>query len=135
MSNKLIVLQGIIASGKSTLAKQYVDEKNYIRVNKDLIREMLWFGSYTSDKEDIVKSVEVNIVENLLLRNYNVIIDDTNLKDYPEKWNNIAEKYETEFQLIILDTPLEECIERDSFRRKPIGEDRIREMYSQLQDS
>jgi predicted kinase len=32
--------------------------------------------------------------------------------------------------VIQMDTPLDECIRRDSLREKPVGEERIREMWS-----
>lgn len=50
--SKLIILQGIPGSGKTTYARQFCkDHDNYVRVNRDDIRNML--GEYWVPKREI----------------------------------------------------------------------------------
>lgn len=77
---KLIILQGLPASGKSTYAKKLVNEnpENTVIVNRDSIRE--GFGKYwVPSRENLVTRVENKMIDIALAENYNVIIDAVNL--------------------------------------------------------
>jgi len=77
--NKLLILQGIPASGKSTWAREFISKDNnskkWIIVNRDSIRSML--GEYwVPTREDLVSEIEKYTIETALLRDYNVIVED-----------------------------------------------------------
>lgn len=77
---KLIILQGLPASGKSTYAKKLANENphNTVIVNRDSIRE--GFGKYwVPSREDLVTRVENKMIDIALAENYNVIVDAVNL--------------------------------------------------------
>lgn len=78
---KVILTVGIVASGKSTWAKEEVkkDPTGTIRVNRDDLRIMMSNYVYSEDNEKLVVSIRDQIIISSLKRGKNVIIDDTNL--------------------------------------------------------
>jgi predicted kinase len=121
--SKLILMQGLPGSGKSTraqeLAKQY---GNAIRVGRDQLREMLHFGDWSGKKEAITKEAQVAVVDRLLDNGHVVIVDDTNIQ--PSRiqfWRDYAKKRGIEIKWERMETPIEECQRRDMLRDKPVG--------------
>jgi polynucleotide kinase len=129
---KILMLQGLPASGKSTYAKELARTKGYIRVNKDDLRAMLNDGKYTGKNEKRVLKIEQIIVEEALTSGRNVVIDNTNFNPiHKQKYLTIAKKHNAELEVKFFDTPLEECIERDKKRANSVGESVIRKMHKQ----
>ena len=57
------MLRGISGSGKSTRAKELMLEHgNLVRINRDLLREMLHFGKWSGKNEGLVVDVEKGLV-------------------------------------------------------------------------
>ena len=138
MNKKLILTRGIQGSGKSTWARQWVEEdpENRVRINNDDIRNML--GKYwVTSRENLVSSIKENMAEEAISRGYDIVVDNMNLN--PKEvlfWKRMIEdanmdpdgyKYEIEFKDFFI--PLEECIRRDAMRPNPIGEKVIRETW------
>ena len=120
-------MQGLPASGKSTRAEKLADTLDVKRINRDLLREMLHFGIYSPETEAEIILSEVKLARIWLRRFYNVIIDDTNLRDHTlDAWKQLAEEEGVEFEIITMDIDVEECIRRDALRDKPVGEEAIR---------
>lgn len=132
---KLIILQGLPASGKSTYAKKLVNENpnNTVIVNRDSIREGL--GKYwVPSREKLVSSIEdFSIIEALKL-NYNVIVDATNLNP---KTLSKFELYKNNFSLELIykhfETPFWKCVFRDwkrgLFEKRKVGYKVIKNFY------
>lgn len=136
MKQKLIMLRGLPASGKSTWAKDQVKRsKGKIkRVNKDELREMLDVGEWSRENEKFILTIRDDVIINALTKGYSVLVDDTNFSPtHEEKLKEIASQLLVEFETndSFLDTPLSVCIERDSKREKPVGNKVIIEMYNQ----
>ena len=93
--NKLLILQGIPASGKSTFAKEWAKEDPIKRIviSRDSIRHML--GQYwVPTRECLVSEIELQSVISGLSRDYDVCIDATNLNlKYLQKWLNLITNY------------------------------------------
>lgn len=138
MNKKLILTRGIQGSGKSTWARQWVEEdpEHRVRINNDDIRNML--GKYwVTSRENLVSSIKKNMAEEAINRGYNIVVDNMNLN--PKEilfWKDMVKmanmdpdgyKYEIEFKDFFI--PLEECIRRDAMRPNPIGEKVIRETW------
>ena len=137
-NKKLILTRGIQGSGKSTWARQWVEEdpENRVRINHDDIRNMLGIYWVTS-RENLVSSIKKNMAEEAINRGYNIVVDNMNLN--PKEvlfWKDMVKmanmdpdgyKYEIEFKDFFI--PLEECIRRDAMRPNPIGEKVIRETW------
>ena len=137
-NKKLILTRGIQGSGKSTWARQWVEEdpENRVRINNDDIRNML--GKYwVTSRENLVSSIKNNMAEEAINRGYDIVVDNMNLNPREVKlWEKVVElnnedpdgyKYEIEFKDFFI--PLEECIRRDAMRPNPIGEKVIRETW------
>ena len=135
---KLILTRGIQGSGKSTWARQWVEEdpENRVRINNDDIRNML--GPYwITDREPLVSDIKLRMAEEAMNRGYDIVVDNMNLNPKEVKyWKNVVGTqngdpdgydYEIEFKDFFI--PLEECIRRDAMRPNPIGEKVIRETW------
>ena len=140
---KIILCRGIQGSGKTTWAKQYCKEHpNTIRVNRDDIRQM-FSQKWSKELEQIVIDTELRAIDNALYEEMDVVVDDvSNLNKYTvDKIWDIVRKYQqmrsiSDYGIIYQDlfTSLEECIERDSKRPNPIGEEVIRKTYEKYKD-
>ena len=112
--SKLILLKGLQASGKSTLARKMVKDSGYNsgRINRDDLRAMIFDSKWSRDREKVIIECEQALAKVLLEQGRNCIVDDTGFK--ADFWGNAWPKLATE--TIFLDTPLEECIRRDKER-------------------
>lgn len=134
---KIILCRGIQDSGKTTWAKQWVleDPEHRVRFNNDDIRNML--GKYwVPSREGLVKDLKGLFLQEAMAYGFDIVIDNMNLNprelEYYERvlndWNRaVRPKYELEFKNFF--TPLQDCIERDSKRPNPIGEEVIKATY------
>lgn len=148
MKHELIILQGIQGSGKTTWAKNWVkeDPKHRVRFNQDDIRNM--FGVYwVPSREPLVKAMHNGFLNEAMSEGYDIVLDNMNLnqktldeikeivKEF-NKWVSLAQvdlQYDIKYQTFF-DTPLEECIARDSKRENPVGENVIRNTYNKYKD-
>lgn len=132
MEIKIIMCKGLPGSGKSTWAKQMSrNNQQYVRVNKDDIREMI---GYTRHRENMVLNIRDAIVTNaLLVQKKNIIVDDTNFHPKHEtRLRELAGLCHAGFEIKMFDTPLKECIENDLKRAKSVGEKVIRKMHDEF---
>ena len=146
---KIILCRGIQGSGKTTWAKQWVleDPEHRVRFNNDDIRNML--GKYwVPSREGLIKDLRTLFLWEAMSYGFDVVIDNMNLNtkelEYYNKviddWNSpkgvvhdlVRPKYDLEFKNFF--TPLQECIERDSKRPNPIGEEVIRKTYEKYKN-
>ena len=123
--SKLICLQGLPASGKSTkCAELLVEYGSAMRLNRDLLRTMLHCDVWSGPKERITKDVARTLAKYVLTDGKvgTLLIDDTNLHPGTvESWRSLAQECGARFEILRLDTPLEECLRRDALREKPVG--------------
>ena len=141
---KLILTRGIQGSGKSTWARQWVEEdpEHRIRINNDDIRNML--GPYwIPDREKVVSTIKLRTAQVAMDLGYDVVVDNMNLNSKEIKfWEEIIKRYSREITSVSSSSgyeyeiefkdffiPLEECIRRDAMRPNPIGEKVIRETW------
>ena len=130
---KLLLLRGLPASGKTTFAKELVrNDGNWVRVNKDDLRNMLNGGKRSGAREKKIIACERMLAGLLLDKGKNVVIDDTNFNPTHEQYfKELAKSHGADFEIKEFDTPLEECIKRDNGRPNGVGETVIRKMYNQ----
>lgn len=136
--SKLIITRGLPASGKSTWAKQWVleDPEHRVRINQDDIRLML--GKYwVPSREKLVQEIQFDAIIEALSREFDVVIDNTNLNNKVlDQFNRLIktfEDYEIEYK-DFFDTPLSVCIERDKNRDLQVTEKVIRSFYNNYKD-
>ena len=106
-------------------------------------------GKYwVPSREDLVNDLKRTFLLSSMFYGFDIVIDNMNLNqkeiEYYNKvlddWNNpkgaisdmVRRKYYLEFKNFFI--PLEECIERDSKRPNPIGEEVIRKTYEKYKD-
>lgn len=133
--NKIIVLQGPPACGKSTWTNEYMKshKNNTVIVSRDSIRESA--GEYwVPSREDYISDIENFQVTQGIKRGFDVIIDATNLnKAVVDKWNSYAAELncEIEFKEFIL--PFNEALARDTKRGenggRAVGKSVLKKFY------
>jgi len=135
-------LKGLPASGKSSWAKQKIEEdrNNGIttkRINKDDLRAMLDNSFFSKEREKFILKARDNLLSLSLVNGYNVIIDDTNfepkhLKKVEEVIQHVRYALNLKVEIVekFFDTPVSECIERDSNRNNAVGRKVIMGMYN-----
>lgn len=133
---KLILCRGIQGSGKTTWAKQWVleDPEHRVRFNNDDIRNML--GKYwVTSREHLVSDIKKDFMVSAMEFGYDIVVDNMNFNPKEiEYYENLVDStlgymncYSLEYKDFFI--PLEVCIERDSKRENPIGEEVIRKTY------
>lgn len=134
--SKIILCRGIQGSGKTTWAKQWVleDPEHRVRFNNDDIRNML--GKYwVPSREHLVSDTKKDFIVSAMEFGYDIVVDNMNFNpkeiEYYENLVDSALGYMNCYSLEYKDffIPLEVCIERDSKRENPIGEEVIRKTY------
>lgn len=136
---KIIITQGLPASGKSTWAKDMCRKNNdFLRVNKDDIRAMLSLP-FSTELEKTVLKIRNTVIEEAMNKGKSVIVDDTNLN--PVHINDISKMvalHNTYFndyyqvEVKYFDVALKEAIRRDSERTGSahVGKDVIEKMFN-----
>ena len=133
---KIVLCRGIQGSGKTTWAKQWVleDPEHRVRFNNDDIRNML--GKYwVTSREHLVSDIKKDFMVNAMEFGYDIVVDNMNFNPKEiEYYENLVDStlgymncYSLEYKDFFI--PLEVCIERDSKRENPIGEEVIRKTY------
>lgn len=132
---RLTITRGLPGSGKTTWAReQQAVDPHLFRVNRDDLRAMLrpdWKHG-DLEHEDMLSTFHHAMVWQLLDDGYPVVVDDTNLSDehltfllaaaVPARAHVVTQDFR--------DVPLDVCIERDSGRPNPVGEQVIRRMHA-----
>ena len=130
-NQQIIFYKGLPASGKSTEAKQYCkNHPEFIRINKDDIRDLLGAPVFSHKFEDAVLDIQRRMGLAILDTGKSLIIDDTNFAPKHEQyWGIISSTKGIPMDIINFDVPVEECIRRDSEREKSVGKAVIMDMY------
>ncbi len=138
---KVIILRGLPGSGKSTYAKQLLEENPnaYKRINRDDLRMMFDNGYTSTGNEKFIKKVRDLLIIKALEEGKHVIVDDTNLSEKNKtRIQQLIDQFNKEhndsvqIEIIEMKTPLDECIERDAQRKKPVGNKVIKAMHRQF---
>lgn len=132
---QILMTKGLPASGKSTWAKDHVKKHSgaWKRINRDELRLMLDAGEWSPQMEKFIVATRDAILVNALRMGFNVIIDDTNLRE--ENWNDVCKIAEREnIDVMVLEKSfpidIDVAIERDKERgEKSVGEVVIRNMW------
>lgn len=133
MSKKIILCQGLPASGKSQWARSQVEQypDRYKRINRDDLRRMIDNGKWSRGREQYIRQAEFALADLYLSSGFQVIIDDCNLSGTSQdRWREFAGQHQAEITIQdFTRVPLEICLERDRHRPDYVGEQVIRRMY------
>lgn len=130
---KVLILVGLPGSGKSKFATDLLlsEPGQWVRTNKDLLREMAHASLWTPEHEIFIEKMRNQIILMALQDGKNVIIDDTNFGDSLTQIQELVRgKAFIEINDSFLQVPLEECIRRDLKRFHSVGKDVILKMYN-----
>lgn len=131
---KLILLVGIPGSGKTTYAKDYIEQAaNTVHLSSDAIRKELYGDeSIQGNPADVFSLMQKRAVE-ALNNGQNVLYDATNItrKDRASIIN-ICPKF-AKIECHIIWAPIEVCIERDAERNRTVGKEVIDRMLKKFQ--
>lgn len=119
---KLLVLQGIPCSGKSTWAREFVSgKKDWVIVNRDSLRSMR--GDYwIPEQEDFITVLEDYAVQSALKSGLSVIVDATNLNPKTiSRLEIIATTHSAVLETKLFKIDLKEAIRRDIIRGEKGG--------------
>jgi predicted kinase len=142
MNQKLIYTVACPGTGKTTWAKQYLeehknDEFKWVRVSRDDIRMMCFNVEFDVANEVTVTQIEDKLVRLALEEGRNVLIDATHInRKSRNKWHKLAldiggiDVIEKGFKI-----DLETCLERNRNRDRKVPEDIIRSMFEKLKKS
>jgi predicted kinase len=128
---KVVLMRGLPASGKTTKSQEYLAYGNFVRLNRDDLRDSLFKGLvWSSKREKIVMKVQYEMAKAALDQGYSIVIDDTNLTKYHhDRWKLLADDYQGPFVVDEIKTDYEECIRRDRLRHiKRVGDHVITQM-------
>lgn len=120
MNGNLIVMIGVPASGKSTFAKQLAKEKDYFYASRDEVRfALIKDKDHYFDRENDVWREYINRITMHLEKGETVIADATHLNrgSRLKLLNAVRPKVKPAQVIgIVVDTPFEVCLERNSKR-------------------
>ena len=144
---RIILTRGIPASSKTTWAKQEVlkDPEHSIRISRDDLRNMS--GKYwVPAREKYITACKDTILINAINFKFDtIIIDEMNLnpketrhlKEVVSMMNDTFKDNDDKYIIEIKDftnVPLDVCLERDSKRENPIGENVIRGIFNKYKE-
>jgi len=134
----LTALRGLPGSGKTTLAEQMAAaDPNVVTAGRDPIRrELAAAGCFVGriwdfrkgDEALVTVEQQVRILRHLVAGRH-VIVDDLNLRPaYLARLQSLAVVAGAGWEVVDVDTPIDECVRRDALRTGDarLGEDRIR---------
>lgn len=125
---KLLMLKGLPASGKTTYAKE-LESKGWSRVNKDDIRRE-YFPNYEFKNEKDVVYIEDSEIKAELTEGNSVVVDNTHFNPkHQTRLEAIAKEFGVDFEVLFIDTPVEECIKRNRKRPNSVPMEAILDMY------
>lgn len=142
MSNYLICLVGLPASGKSTFAhkfKEIIEQKsedNRVKIiDPDIIRESITRGDFNHEKEKTVRKKNLKSIKKALIHGNIVISDDLNYySSMRHELMEIAENMNLSFFVIHISTPLEICLKWNEERGKRIPNQVIQNISNKFDD-
>lgn len=135
--SKLLVLQGLPASGKSTYAKQLLADlpAGYaLRINNDDLATSMFGSAFGggANTAQLLGKLRADLVRLAFRNGYQlVILDNTNLTAKGVKsLERLAESCGVEFELdkSFLSVPVAECLRRNALRQNPVPDKVILEM-------
>jgi len=131
---QLVVMRGLPASGKSTLAINTYGAHYY--VSRDMMREQFGLTEYLGSpaQEILITKMEESQVKLALKAGFDVVVDDMNLRvRYVKRWHHIAKQCGATFQVHDLtDAPLSYCLERNEARGYKVPQELITALHDRF---
>lgn len=131
--SELIIMIGLSASGKSTVAKNLAENTNTFVVSTDKIREELSFYEDQS-KNDKVFKIFHNRIKDGLLKGYTMVADATNITMKSRRpLIEIGKMTRSKITAVVVAKRFYDCLIDNNFREHPVPEDVIRNQITKFQ--
>lgn len=129
---KVYVMCGVPGSGKSTYAHSIADDLDAIVVSSDDVRAELYGDASCQANPARVFNEVYRRAHEIVDSNLSVIIDATNIKR-KDRRRIVKEFPYNEIVALVMNTPLEVCLERNENRDRVVPRDVIRKMYDNFE--
>ena len=136
----VIVPRGIPGSGKTTWVLEQMEgyeDGTAVRLNNDDLSAMLYGKpfSFSENSAETLADLRVTMLKSLLSQDHitDIYVDNTNLSmPTVRTLEKVAQQAGARFVVVdhFLDISVEEAIERDSKRERPVGESVVRSMHT-----
>lgn len=129
----LVVLCGAPGSGKTTARNMLVEEYGFLSVCPDDIRKEVLGDEECQEEGERIFDIAFSKLRYFLAYG-NVVFDATNARSlYRRKLLEETDGCRTMAIAIVMDTPLDICLENNRKRRRQVPEDVIERMYRSLE--
>jgi len=130
--NKIILLIGAAASGKSTAAPKIAAENNAVIISTDRIRAALYGAEHIQGNWQEIEAVLYDRIKKAIKANKNIILDSTHFKkEYRAKIIKNFSKC-SEFSAYYFNYPFSVIYKRNKERRRVVPFDVLTAMYKEL---
>ena len=133
--NKIIMLIGAAASGKSTAAPKIAAENNAVILSTDRIRAALYGAEHIQGNWQEIEAVLYDRIKNAIKQNKNIILDSTHFKkEYRAKIiKNFAKC--SEFSAYFFNYPFSVIYKRNKDRARVVPFNVLKTMYKELKNA
>ena len=133
--NKIIMLIGAAASGKSTAAPKIAAENNAVILSTDTIRAELYGAEHIQGSWQEIEAVLYDRIKNAIKQNKNIILDSTHFKkEYRAKIIKNFAKY-SELSAYYFNYPFALIFSRNKHRARRVPFDVLAAMYEHLKNA
>ncbi len=140
----VVMVCGLPGAGKSHFSRAYFKDTDFKRINRKVIRNVLyemtnfgdeWKSSYFNEKDEyLVKHVERKIFEHYLQKNRKVLIDNTSVtRDSRKNYIRIAKEMNKSIGVIFVNTSVETCMKRNKKNDDSMPEMVISQLYAKIE--
>jgi len=136
MKGKIVLLIGLQGSGKSTLAKKLKEENpSIVIVSKDAIRASKFPGEpWNKEQEELVREYWMSAITAAFKAGKTVIVDDAGNFSFKIQALLAAKFGSIEPNCECCRVSLQECIRRDSLRKRSVGAEVIKNYAEKNKD-
>lgn len=107
MKKFLLILNGPMCTGKSTVTKLFLQKENVFRASSDRIKWLI--SNYSADNQHhrtIAKKIAFSTIESAMDCGLSVVVDG-GLGEYKDKYKELAAKYNFVYVSVNIESPLE----------------------------
>lgn len=123
------------ASGKSTWAKKYVQDRiNWIRISNDEMRVCFFNRVFSKGDTDTINKLRLNLVRFAMDQKLNIVVDNVNLHpQHEQQLKSLCGEANYKFKIqSFCDVSLAECLRRNKLRKDSVPAVIIVEMYNRF---
>ena len=133
--NKIIMLIGAAASGKTTAAPKIAAKNNAVIISTDRIRAALYGAEHIQGDWQEIEAVLYDRIKNAIKQNKNIILDSTHFKkEYRAKIIKNFAKY-SEFSAYYFNYPFALIYSRNKYRARRVPFEVLAALYEHLKNA